>query len=544
MACEMEFKPNILILFALLLSFCPTADGDSGRNRARNNFSVPSKTSSSPYRSARQLENKQVREFRNQGNIEAPFKEKLAQKDNHILQSDSQLRETSDRLTWFQYLSIICLCLTTGMGLSVYVLWNRARLQKVKEELRIKSEHTDILQARLTHMQRTESLGMLASGVAHDFNNLLVGVLCNAELLEHEVSKPNSNEEFERERIDQIIQSAEKAADLSRQMLAYAGKTQIVKVPTELNSIISRLQAVLVSTAGRHVNLELDLSPDQIVANIDPTQIEQILLNLVSNASQASGDDGEIIIRTGTERIESLQTDEMLFGTRETGGHFVFFEVQDSGSGISDENIKHIFDPFFTSREDGRGLGLAVVFGFVKSHDGLIRAKTTCGEGTCFRILLPASASTPSFNFDAKPDDQQFATPLVEQMTILVVDDEPAVRDTAKALLESIGWKVYLARSGAHALQIMEHSNFHIDCVLLDVVMPNLGAKEVLEHFRSTKKNVCVVLMSGNSSEQLDPYRKSKEVSAVLAKPFKTQELVEAISTAVESHNNRPSQTY
>ncbi|MDB4778084.1 response regulator, partial [bacterium] len=232
--------------------------------------------------------------------------------------------------------------------------------------------------------------------------------------------------------------------------------------------------------------------------------------------------------------------DELLYGARETGGQFVFFEVQDSGIGISEENIKHIFDPFFTSRENGRGLGLAVVFGFVKSHDGLIRAKTTCGEGTCFRILLPASSSVPTFNFDDKPTEH-FAPALVDHMTILVVDDEPAVRNTAKALLESIGWNVHVARSGAQALQVLDQATFNIDCVLLDVVMPNMGAKEVLEQLRLQKKNVCVVLMSGNSSEQLDPYRKSKEVSAVLAKPFKTQELVEAISAAVESHNDRPS---
>lgn len=522
----MEFKTNTLISIGLLvLLFCPIVNADDGRPARKGPSSSPS------YNKRKESRTATITSARADENAKLKEKETRAAADRKTDLANSQA-------IWFRNLCVVCLVLTfVGMGLAIYSFRSRAKLLLVSEELNKQNEHSKNLQKRITDMQRIESLGMLAGGVAHDFNNLLVGVLCNAELLQNETQCADPDTDFERERIDQIIQSAEKAADLSKQMLAYAGKTQIVKVPTELNCIIDRIQSLLISTAGQHANLELDLSPDPIVANVDATQIEQILLNLVSNASQAIGLDGEIIIRTGTEYIESIQTDELLFGTRETGGQFVFFEVQDSGVGISPENIKHIFDPFFTSREDGRGLGLAVVFGFVKSHDGLIRAATAPGEGTCFRILLPASASiAPKFNvndqsFNSKPLD----APLIDSMTVLVVDDEPGVRNAAKALLETIGWKVYIARNGIQALQVIQHATFTIDCVLLDVVMPQMGAKEVLEQIRLNDLDVCVVLMSGNSHEQLDPYRRNNEVANILAKPFKTQELVETISDAVKN---------
>ncbi|MDB4778372.1 hypothetical protein OAG68_02840, partial [bacterium] len=238
-ACEMEFKPNILILLALLLSLCTTVNGDSGRNSARKSKSVSSRQNNSPRTRARQIERNNVSSFRSDQNA---YLEAYKNTYGVIAQKDSELEKTNSQLAWFRNLCILGLFLTMGMGLAIYTMWHRSRLQKVQEALRLQSEHSDVLQQRITHMQRTESLGMLASGVAHDFNNLLVGVLCNAELLEHEVRNSEKKSEFEKERIDQIIQSAEKAADLSRQMLAYAGKTQIIKVAAELNSIISRLQ--------------------------------------------------------------------------------------------------------------------------------------------------------------------------------------------------------------------------------------------------------------------------------------------------------------
>lgn len=524
----MEFKNHSLISIGLLvLLLCPVVNADSGRP------SSAGKSSSPHYNSLKQRERNEASSYRTAVNTQLD-------KSKIVAQQQQETNIANSQALWFRNLCIVCLVLTfVGMGLAIYSFRSRAKLLDVTEKLHIQNEHSKNLQKRITDMQRIESLGMLAGGVAHDFNNLLVGVLCNAELLQNETQSTCPDTDFERERIDQIIQSAEKAADLSKQMLAYAGKTQIVKVPAELNSIISRIQSLLVSTAGQHTNLELDLSPDAIVANVDATQIEQILLNLVSNASQAVGGEGEIIIRTGSEYIESLQTDDLLFGTREIGGQFVYFEVHDSGVGISPEKVKHIFDPFYTSREDGRGLGLAVVFGFVKSHDGLIRATTTPGEGTCFRILLPASASAiPEHDFEENVAiSAPIGSPLLESMTVLVVDDEPGVRNTAKALLESIGWKVCVARSGMHALQVIEHATFNIDCVLLDVVMPQMGAKEVLEQIKIKQLDVCVVLMSGNSHEQLDPYRQKNEVAAVLAKPFKTQELVETISNAVKNRS-------
>lgn len=534
-SCEMEFKTIFLVLITLLCSANSTVLADSGRidsSRARaqspKRVTVQHVHGAKSWRESSEIRALIARERTN------------SQLDNLelIAQLETQNQAYQERITFFKYACLFCISLILGLGLVFYSIWSRDRLKKVSRELAQEHLQREVLEKRINHLQRMESLGMLASGVAHDFNNLLVGVICNAEILEAE-SYSSPNNQYNKERLEQIIQSAEKAADLSRQMLAYAGKTQIVKTPTELNVLISRMQGVLMSTLGEKMQLELDLSPDQIVSNIDPTQIEQILLNLVSNARQASHGEGEVIIRTGIENIVSVQADEALFGTRETGGKFVFFEVEDSGDGIPSDKLKRIFDPFFTSRDDGRGLGLAVVYGVVKGHHGLIRAQTVPGEGTCFRILLPYSTSSLNGHPQQAPNpntQSDFDLRNSEDLKILVVDDEPSVRDTAKALLLSQGWQVELASNGIEALEVLEQkTDDPFDCILLDVMMPKMGAKEVLEQMQLNDVSSSVVLMSGHSETQLDPYRQSDEVSTVLSKPFNSQELIQAISLAVAS---------
>jgi signal transduction histidine kinase len=513
----MDFKTTAFVALSLIAGFGGALCADSGRQSTRQSPSSKSPVSV-------ELDRKRLANQQNVAN--------RRQYENHSLAQNEAITTLNNRTIWFRNLAIFSIFLAAGFGLLAHSLWCRSRLQSITIELEEKKLQSNELRERIAQLQRVKSLGMLASGVAHDFNNLLVGVLCNAELLEMDFNKKSSNGQS-LERIEQIIESAEKAADLSRQMLAYAGKTQIIKVPAELNTLVSRLESLLITTTGQDNQLELDLSPDPSVANIDSTQIEQILLNLVSNARQASSVGGEIIIRTGSEFIESIEADPHLFGSRETGGQFVFLEVQDWGAGIPEENIQRIFDPFFTDREDGRGLGLAVVYGFVKSHDGLIRATTTHGEGTCFRILLPSSDEIPpTVEHIASSPDELVPTP--KDVTVLVVDDEPAVRESASALLSTLGWTAHFAKNGIKAIDFLREHPDSVDCVLLDVVMPEMGAREVLAEMRAEEIQPCVVLMSGHSEEQLEHYRQTDNVAAILSKPFKTQELVRTISTAID----------
>jgi len=274
----------------------------------------------------------------------------------------------------------------------------RRRISKINDRLLTEQENNkenlrlrERLGHRIAHLERVESLGDLANGIAHDFNNLLMGVIANAEAMR---ARPEDGEQH-RQCLDAILQSAEVAAELSQTLLGYAGKRTTQPVATDLNQLIEELLPLVKSTNGFQNNLEMKFESltDNAYAKIDVAQIKQVLLNLVRNAIEAinSGNHdghGVISISTGRESIANPESNDDLFGTRTNGGDFVYFEVADTGDGISTGNISRIFEPFFSGTENGRGLGLAVVLGNVNRHDGLIRCRTD-GNRTLFRILLP-----------------------------------------------------------------------------------------------------------------------------------------------------------
>ena len=434
-------------------------------------------------------------------------------------------------------------------------LLGRSRLRLVRDQLtdeketsRINREMRDVLQDRVNRLQRMESLGMLAGGVAHDFNNLLVGVMCNAELLE----KSNKDlDDFSSKRVQQIIASAEKAADLSRQMLAYAGKQQIERSAVDINKIAEDMKLVLTATAGESIELVVDTNTEKLMAEVDTTQVEQVLLNLVSNASQASEDGSKIVVRTGKESIENVNEEPLLYGTRQDGGDFVYFEVIDFGKGLKLDDANRIFEPFYSVSESGRGLGLSVVYGIVNGHDGLIRVTSEPGAGTRFRIFLPkflqatqsesSNVLVPAMQLptlDELSNVPESDAPSVKG-TVLVIDDEASVLSLAEAVLEFENWNTIVSTDGEIGMAILKRNQPKIDCVLLDVVMPKLGAEEILARIARDGINVPIVLMSGYSDTQLDQYRRSEQVVSVIAKPFRTSELTNAVESAVDAGKSK-----
>lgn len=434
------------------------------------------------------------------------------------------------------------LCL---LGLLCALAWNRTRLAKIevalseeRENSRINREINDSLQERVTRLQRMESLGMLAGGVAHDFNNLLVGVMCNAELL----GMRQSEDEFSNARVQEIIASAEKAADLSRQMLAYAGKQQIKKRSTDIVKLTTRMERILSVAAGDKRDFEIESTDAELYAEIDSTQIEQILMNLVSNSSAASPEGSTIKVRCGEETLATEDLDSKFHGLRSEGGEFVTIEVEDEGAGFSDEQKDRIFEPFFSTRDKGRGLGLAVVYGIVNGHNGLIRVESSPEKSTRFRIYLPTAEIRKPF---APPRPHGLATQVAAATekkcgTILVVDDEESVRNMASALLELNGWKVVLAKDGREALDQICKPESRLDCVLLDVVMPEMEAAEVLRILESKGIEIPIVVMSGFSESQLDQYRQNRQIVSIVAKPFKTADLMREIEYALSSSRAKP----
>ena len=377
-----------------------------------------------------------------------------------------------------------------------------------------------------------ESLGMLAGGVAHDFNNLLVGVMCNAEMLE---MGDSLSEESKKERIRQIIAAAEKAADLSRQMLAYAGKQQIERKPTDVGKIPQAMEIVLAATTGEDIELTVEPCYESLFADVDPTQIEQIILNLVSNSRVAAKPGTKIIVRSGAESISEVRSDASLYGTRESGGDFVFIEVEDSGSGFPNNQMTEIFEPFYSTKEQGVGLGLSVVYGIINKHDGLIRVKNKPDQGAIVRFYLPRTASVPpSLTTSTKEKgERNQSTPDKSRGTILIVDDERTILDLTTALLETHGWDVITANDGDSALNVIQRNGNKIDGMVLDVVMPNKGAKEVLEILKLEKVNLPIVLMSGHSDQALEKYRLNNQVFSIVLKPFRTAEFVSVVEEAV-----------
>ena len=458
-------------------------------------------------------------------------------------------REFRSRAESFEYVSWI-LGLTLGMLVLAFLLvWSRGQLHKMelklsdeKQTSQANREMRDVLQERVNRLQRMESLGMLAGGVAHDFNNLLVGVICNAEVLE---TQKESLTEFAQQRIQQIISSAEQAADLSRQMLAYAGKTQIQRNALDLNVLAEKMIRILLATVGNEAKVTIETDNRPTYAEVDETQLEQILLNLVSNAKQACGPDGKITVRTGRELITSVHGDGELRGTREKGGAFVYVEVQDNGPGIEPENLQHIFEPFYSAREGGRGLGLAVVYGIVNGHEGLIRLRSSPGKGTTFRILLPQATpeqvSPPHILHNTHSENE--VSPKSQSGTILVADDEPSIVEFAETLLTMNGWQVATANSGRIVLELLKKNHQQFACVLLDVRMPDMGADEVLEHLKSEELNVPIILMSGYSKNQLSTYLDNNQIETIIAKPFRTSDLLEVVESVIRKRKATPVST-
>jgi len=467
------------------------------------------------------------------------------QKEKLLVAATEKSNRDTAAVAFFQKYSLIttAVILVAIPWLLLYLIRNH--LKKVENELAsekvISFEHRknyNDLELRLQRIQRMESLGLMAGSVAHDFNNILVGVLGNAEIIRLKNDLGDKN--FVNQRVDSIIKSAEKAANLSKQMLAYAGKQIVTKQVTEINSLIRQFQSVLESACFEEQTLVLDLSRQPVCAKVDPTQIEQILLNLVTNAVEASPEGGTITIRSGKQVIGEVEDDPSLFGSRTTGGELGFIEVVDDGVGISQQELERIFEPFYSkSKNMGRGLGLSVVYGAVEGHDGLIQCRSDLGEGTSFKILLPIESDESLEAQTEVPAISEFHSMLgvdetLQGQMVLIIDDEEPVLDLCKQLVSLNGFNVITANNGEQGVEkILAHRN-QLACVLLDVVMPEMGGNEVLREIERLDVDVPVVLMSGFSQTKLESFLERPNVLRIIQKPFHAIEIKQAIRDGVE----------
>ena len=389
-------------------------------------------------------------------------------------------------------------------------------------------------EAESRHVQKLESIGVLAGGIAHDFNNLLHVVLGNADIALSQLPQGAPS----REPLEEVIRATLRAADLTRQLLAYSGKGAFVIRHLDLSSEVREMATLLRTAISKQATLAWELAPDLPAVSADPTQIRQIVMNLITNASDALGEEsGTITLCTGVVRSDEL-TDNR-FGEPSWGegdepepGSYVYLEVADSGAGMTQDTLNRIFDPFFSTKFTGRGLGLAAVMGIVRAHKGLIRIRTDPGEGTKFRVLLPP-VSGP-VRREEEPSGTRSGWH--GSGTILVVDDEEGVREVAERMLQEIGFSTITAEDGRQALDILRSTGEEITGILLDLSMPRMGGQETYLRLRATHPDLPVVMMSGYTEQVVaEQLGESSESTCFLQKPFVAEDLVTAFRRFVEA---------
>ncbi len=378
-------------------------------------------------------------------------------------------------------------------------------------------------EAQLRQAQKLESLGVLAGGIAHDFNNLLMGMMGNAELALAHLPARESGANYVRE----ILKAVRRAADLTRQMLAYSGRGKLVVEALDLNALIHDLHSLLSSAIPRKVSLRLVLAPNLPLLIGDATQLRQIVLNLVTNAAEAIGaHSGRVAVHTAVCPAEQLPSGHDLDGTR---AH-VLLEVSDTGCGMDAVTLAKVFDPFFTTKFAGRGLGLAAVQGIVRAHNGAVQIESTLEEGTAFRLWFPSAPREEAMALqEVEPERAAWRG----QGVILLADDEETVREVAADALDWMGFSVLTARDGAEALEIFRNHD-EIACVLLDLNMPVMDGIEAFEEMHKLRPQVPVVLSSGYCEQDSEDPERRKGVAGFIQKPYELAALKSTLRSVLQ----------
>lgn len=379
------------------------------------------------------------------------------------------------------------------------------------------------LETKMQETQRLESLGVLAAGIAHDFNNLLTVVTMNTSLAKISVQK----ESLVMKSLVDIQSAAERAAELCSQMLAYAGQGRVTMQPLCINTLTSDTTQLLTTAISKKALLSLDLGENIPQVRGDHSQLQQVIMNLVINASESLQDlPGKIKLKTRFQHVERARLEQCRGGSGLPEGNYLMIEVKDTGDGMSPEVLSRIFDPFFTTKFTGRGLGLAAVLGIIRSHCGDLAVDSIAGAGTTFRIYLPtlAEPEVKAVNFDTETSSW-LATGYA-----LVVDDEATIRSAAHAVLSHLGFKVELAEDGMRGLEKILRQVVNYRVVLLDLTMPNLDGREVYKLVRERMPHLPIVMMSGYSSHQAKDLLEDGVPTAFIQKPFTVEAIREKLA--------------
>ena len=377
------------------------------------------------------------------------------------------------------------------------------------------------LQAQLHQAQKMESVGILAGGVAHDFNNLLQAMGGNVELLLKD--KPEDHPDVSR--LKSLEVSIDRAAKLVRQLLIFSRKAEVKKQQVDLNHEIRMAVGLLERAIPKMINIELDLEDNIWPISADPVQIEQVLLNLGSNAADAMPQGGKLFIETSN----AADDNDFSLTSKSLGleaGPYILMKISDTGCGMSQETVEQIFDPFFTTKDIGKGtgLGLASVYGIIRAHDGHIYCSSEPGKGSMFKIYLPAQEE------DKSDESKYIEEPVADQgkKTIMLVEDEPEIRELTYEFLESFDYNVYCADNGEQALEIYQEQE-DIDLVLLDLNMPGMGGQKCFEELLKIDPEAKIIIVSGYSATGKEQQILGSKAQGFLSKPYQMRELASKI---------------
>jgi signal transduction histidine kinase/CheY-like chemotaxis protein len=412
-------------------------------------------------------------------------------------------------VVWALWLVVGC---TVGIVQTVGV--SEGSRRRAVEKRRLREEHDRTA-------QRLESLGNMAGGIAHDFNNLLTALLGNVDLALPHLAPDHPA----RRHVEDIGDTAERAADLSSQMLAYASGRRLEPEAVDLSEVLGSRWALLRSAVSAEIRLEIDAGKDLPSVLADPTQLDQLIMNLVINAGEATPPGG--VVSVSAEAVELTEPPNTVIGELETGAHLCL-TVRDSGGGLQTADVSRIFDPFFSTKFTGRGLGLAVVQQIVRAHQGALAVASAPGE-TRFEVYLPVLA---------KRADESVAPPALKAARlghVLVVDDDPAVLRTTSGALESVGHEVTAVNGGAEAVERLAHDDLRPSLLLLDATMPEVSAREVIAFVRETHPGLPILMMTGHDTERLSDELDYPEIQGWLRKPFRMRTLQERVGECLDS---------
>jgi signal transduction histidine kinase/CheY-like chemotaxis protein len=393
----------------------------------------------------------------------------------------------------------------------------------------------DKSQEQVLQAQRMENLGQLAGGVAHDFNNLLAVILNYVSFVSEELAAATESDwqqrcETARDDLGQIKRAGERAAGLTRQLLAFARREVIQPQVLDLDSVITAVEQMLRRTLGEHIELVISLAGDLNPVLADPGQLEQVLVNLALNARDAMPAGGTLTIDTGNVTVDA---DSVAGGSKSRQGQNVRLRVSDTGTGMTRDVIEHAFEPFYTTKRDssGTGLGLATVYGILTQAGGNIRIYSEPGTGTTFTIMLPVTEEAAAPIPEPAPYERE---PKGE--TVLIVEDEAALREVTKRIFTRNGYRVITAGNGPEALDLARGHPGEIHLLVTDVVMPHMLGKEVAEKMRVIKPSIEVLFMSGYARPVLASQGRLEPHVALVEKPFSEAELMAKAGQVLNGH--------